>query len=171
MNLEIDYNSGLVKWLFNGKYYEYEVYGIQTAEVTNQNIIFMQIYDSGKFEARYVSLNGNDLLWYYSTGLLYLFNPINKTRKELTIDDLKDVRINENDIFVMTSTKLMIMSFDGMIRTKISPPFGYSFYRFLDESQLSVVCIGSTNNVDAYGRNEWLFKFSNGMWEKISISF
>ena len=59
----------------------------------------------------------------------------------------------------MYKNKISVLSRKGDEITKISPPFGYVFYRFIDEKQLSVICQGDNNIADKCGRNDWKFEY------------
>lgn len=68
----------------------------------------------------------------------------------------------------MYKNRISVLSRKGDEISKISPPFGYIFYRFIDGEKLSVICQGNNNTADKYGRNDWKFKydFLNNTWHK-----
>ena len=88
-------------------------------------------------------------------------------------NELKTVKVSKDNIYLMYKNRISVLSRKGDEITKISPPFGYIFYRFIDGEKLSVICQGNNNTADKYGRNDWKFKydFLNNTWHKESFAY
>lgn len=69
------------------------------------------------------------------------------------------MKVSKDNIYLMYKNRISVLSRKGDEITKISPPFGYIFYRFIDGEKLSVICQGNNNTADKYGRNDWKFKY------------
>ena len=152
--MEINFSSDnrIVNWKYENKSYSYVVEGIIFATESN-DMIFLEIYENKTFSYRFINLNGKDILWYDENGNLKLFDSDGHCINEHRYNELKTVKGDEI--------------------TKISPPFGYAFYRFIDGEKLSVICQGNNNTADKYGRNDWNFKydFLNNTWHKESFAY
>ena len=83
------------------------------------------------------------------------------------------MKVSKDNIYLMYENRISVLSRKGDEITKISPPFGYAFYRFIDGKKLSVICQGNNNTADKYGRNDWNFKydFLNNTWHKESFAY
>lgn len=172
--MEINFNSdtGTVKWKYKNKLYSYAVEGIIFATESN-DIIFLETCNNKAFSYRFINLNGKDILWYDETGNLKLFDSDGHCINEHRYNELKTVKVSKDNIYLMYKNRISVLSGKGEEIAKISPPFGYVFYRFIDEEKLSVICQGNNNTADKYGRNDWKFKydFLNNIWHKESFAY
>lgn len=172
--MEINFSSDnrIVNWKYENKSYSYVVEGIIFATESN-GMIFLEIYENKTFSYRFINLNGKDILWYDENGNLKLFDSDGHCINEHRYNELKTVKVSKDNIYLMYKNRISVLSRKGDEISKISPPFGYIFYRFIDGEKLSVICQGNNNTADKYGRNDWKFKydFLNNTWHKESFAY
>ncbi len=172
--MEINFSSDnrIVNWKYENKSYSYVVEGIIFATESN-DMIFLEIYENKTFSYRFINLNGKDILWYDENGNLKLFDSDGHCINEHRYNELKTVKVSKDNIYLMYKNRISVLSRKGDEISKISPPFGYIFYRFIDGEKLSVICQGNNNTADKYGRNDWNFKydFLNNTWHKESFAY
>lgn len=170
MELNIDFEQEKITWTYGSVEYEYYAEGIEDATVINDSVIFVETYANDNPGSGYVSLDGKDLLWYYYKGPTYLFNPVNGTRCEIDVPGVQGVGVTQESAVIITSQNLYIYDFNGNKKASLAVPFGYLFDRIVDADSLKVVCTGGRYEADQYGRNEWVFEFVNGTWNKTSLA-
>lgn len=172
MEIGLNSDTGTVNWKYKNVLYSYVAEGIIFAAESN-DIIYLEIYENKTFSYRFINLNGKDILWYDENGNLKLFDSDGNCIIKHRYNELKTVKVSKDNIYLMYKNKICVLSGKGDEISKISPPFGYVFYRFIDRETLSVVCQGNNNTADKYGRNDWKFQydFLNNMWHGESFAY
>ena len=128
--MEINFSSDnrIVNWKYENKSYSYVVEGIIFATESN-DMIFLEIYENKTFSYRFINLNGKDILWYDENGNLKLFDSDGHCINEHRYNELKTVKVSKDNIYLMYKNRISVLSRKGDEISKISPPFGYIFYR------------------------------------------
>ena len=172
MEIGLNSDTGTVNWKYKNVLYSYVAEGIIFVAESN-DIIYLEIYENKTFSYRFINLNGKDILWYDENGNLKLFDSDGNCIIKHRYNELKTVKVSKDNIYLMYKNKICVLSGKGDEISKISPPFGYFFYRFIDGETLSVVCQGNNNTADKYGRNDWKFQydFLNNMWYGESFAY
>lgn len=172
--MEIDFNNdtGVINWKYKEILYSYVAEGIIFA-AEKDGIILLEIYKDNISSYRFINLKGKNILWYDESGIVKIFDSNGSLIGERRYDELKTVKISKDKIYLMFKNKICVLSEKGDEIARITPPFGYTFYRFIDGEKLSVVCQGNNSTSDKYGRNDWKFQydFLNNMWCKESLAY
>lgn len=155
----------------------YLVEGIEFASMED-NVIYIEICGDAGYEYRYISLEGNNILWHEEEMEQIVFFTSGNEKKTIQLHGLRDVAITNERVYALTfetdKGEILEYSKQGVVIKKYSHPLNYAFYRFPKmNDELSVICQGNDITADKFGRNEWRFKYNNGSgcWEKESLSY
>lgn len=175
--MDIKYTNSSVEWIYSGEKKFYLVEGIEFASIGG-NLINIEICRENGYEYRYISLKGDNVLWYGTEAEKVVFFMPSGEGKIIKSHKISDVAIMNDKIFIMTletkNGKVLEYSMIGVKEKEYDSPCGYSFYRFSKmQNELSAICQGSDITADKFGRNDWKFKYNTKTlrWEKDKLSY
>lgn len=124
--MEVQYLDNMVKWSYDDKEVIYETKGVEFA--TNvATAIYIELLFEGIYEYRFVGFSGGDICKYDDNNLLTIYGE-NAVKHEIQLEDINDVFIFNENIYVMNKRKdIIVYNAKGENKGLIMPPQGYIY--------------------------------------------
>lgn len=105
--MEVEYVDNMVKWLYDDKEIIYETKGVEFATDV-ATAIYIELMFDGIYEYRFVGFSGKDICKYDDNNLLTIYDE-NAGKHEIQLEDINDVFIIKEKIYVMNKRKSIIV--------------------------------------------------------------
>ncbi|MCC2219956.1 MAG: hypothetical protein V8S88_05145 [Lachnospiraceae bacterium] len=170
--MEVEYVDNMVKWLYDDKEIIYETKGVEFATDV-ATAIYIELMFDGIYEYRFVGFSGKDICKYDDNNLLTIYDE-NAGKHEIQLEDINDVFILKEKIYVMNKRKsIIVYNTEGENKGLIVPPQGYIYSRFCNNSKLEVICEGDSLRADSFGRVDYKFEYNLfcNNWERKNVVY